>query len=384
MNTRNGLGRRSFLAWCGAGAATVAGASMAAAQANSKNASAAASSLRVLGRTGLKVSSVGVGAMQTTEPAVLQAAFERGVNYVDTARAYKGGRNEEVVGQALKGWRDKVIVATKVRPGLAEKADLLKCFDESRAALGVDVVDVLQLHDLRAKAAVMAAGPREALKELKAQGKAKFLGVTTHTGQVEVINAVLDDPEKLFDVVLVAYNFTSPPELKEAIARAAKAKIGIVAMKTQAGGYKTDALGPISPHQAALKWVLTDPHVATTIPSMSNLDQVREDTEVMGMKLTAVDRQILDRYASAVAPAYCRLCASCEGTCPRGVAVADVNRALMYAQGYGDLELARGTYAALPRNASAAACADCTHCVAQCPNGLDVSAKMSAAQAMFV
>ena len=94
--------------------------------------------------------------------------------------------------------------------------------------------------------------------ELRKQGKVRFFGVTTHTNQTEVVNAIADDKDKFFDTVLVAHNFKSPPELKKAIARAAQAGIGVIAMKTQAGGYKTDALGAVSPHQAALKWVLQD------------------------------------------------------------------------------------------------------------------------------
>ena len=63
---------------------------------------------RTLGRTGLKVTIVSFGAMLTPEHEVMEAAFDMGVNYVDTARRYMGGRNEEIVGRALKGRRDKV------------------------------------------------------------------------------------------------------------------------------------------------------------------------------------------------------------------------------------------------------------------------------------
>ena len=82
----------------------------------------------------------------------------------------------------------------------------------------------------------------------------RFFGVTTHKNQPEVLNALVDDKDLFFDTALVAYNFESSPEIGEVIARLAKTGVGIIAMKTQAGGYKPGQLDSISPHQAALKW----------------------------------------------------------------------------------------------------------------------------------
>jgi predicted aldo/keto reductase-like oxidoreductase len=219
---------------------------------------------------------------------------------------------------------------------------------------------------------------------MRSQGKTRFVGVSTHKNEAEVIQAVVDDPEKFFDTVLVAYNFGSDPGVKEAIALAAKANIGVIAMKTQAGGYNTKELGDISPHQAALKWVLQDPNVHTTIPSMINLDQVREDTAVMGMKLTRADLDILNTYAMAIKSHYCHQCGACEATCPKGVDIPTINRCLMYAEGYGDLELARSTYTSeLVGPVSAAVCGECDHCVARCARGLDIPIRMRRAQTLF-
>ena len=119
------------------------------------------------------------------------------------------------------------------------------------------------------------------------------------------------------------------------------------------------------------------------IPAMVDLTQVKEDTEVMGMGFTTVDKQILSRYGDAIDPYYCRGCAQCDGTCPEGVDIATVNRSLMYAEGYRDLDLARAAYAGLPATQSAARCADCSTCVAQCANGLDLAARMREAQRLF-
>ena len=71
---------------------------------------------RTLGRTGLKITVVSFGAMLTPEAEVMEVAFDHGINYVDTARKYMGGKNEEIVGKALKGRRDRVYVASKILP----------------------------------------------------------------------------------------------------------------------------------------------------------------------------------------------------------------------------------------------------------------------------
>lgn len=340
---------------------------------------------RTLGRTGLKVAVVSFGAMLTPEAEVIQAGLEMGVNYVDTARKYMDGRNEGIVGQAIKGRRDKVFVATKTRPKSTTKQEIIQDVETSLEALKTDHIDVIQLHnvDNDNKDRLFNPETREALTQLRQQGKVRFFGVTSHTNQADILDALVNDPTRFFDTALIGYNFQSGPELKEAIARAAKAGIGIIAMKTQAGGYQTDAKEKISPHQAALKWVLQDTNVATTIPGMKDMSMLKEDLAVMGMKLTSADLKTLERYSRAVEGTYCHLCARCEPTCPKNVSISTVNRSLMYAEGYRDLALARATYREIERGSSATACASCSGCVARCVRGLDLAAKMSRARALF-
>jgi hypothetical protein len=339
---------------------------------------------RTLGRTGLKITVVSFGAMLTPEPEVIRVAIEQGVNYIDTARKYMGGKNEEIVGKAVKGLRDKVFIASKTLPESKTKAEIIRDVETSLKALETDHLDVIQLHNLTGKERIFIAETREALAQLKKQGKVRFCGVTTHKNEVEVLNALVDDPDRFFDTCLVKYNFKADKEVAAAIDRAASAGIGIIAMKTQAGGYDTTGLGRISQHQAALKWVLQNPKVTAAIPGMKDMAQLREDIAVMGMPFTYADERRLDRYAEAIAPFYCTFCGICEAGCPRGVEISTVNRALMYAEGgYRDLSLARATYAELPRQATAAACVDCESCAARCINGLDIAARMDHARGVL-
>jgi len=338
---------------------------------------------RTLGRTGLKITVVSFGAMLTPEPEVIRTALDHGVNYIDTARVYMGGRNEEVVAKAIKGIRNKVHVATKIRSRSRTKEAMIEDVETSLRALETDHIDVIQLHSLTGRERIFEPEMREALLRLRRQGKVRFFGVTTHTNEAEVVNALVDDPDRFFDMALVKYNFRSGEDVKKAIARAAQAGIGIVAMKTQAGGYTTDALGPISPHQAALKWALSDRNVTAAVPGMRDMAELREDIAVMGMRLTLADSLILRYYGAAVASQYCHMCGKCEETCPRGVQISVVNRSLMYAESYRSPELARTTYGGIPPQASAAACLGCGRCTARCVNGLDIAAKMARAREMM-
>jgi predicted aldo/keto reductase-like oxidoreductase len=235
---------------------------------------------------------------------------------------------------------------------------------------------------------------REALQKLIDQGKIRVPGVTTHGGQETVLAAVRK--HGFYRVVLVAYNFRSDSGLKamiksalrggetlsEAIRDAAAAGIGIVAMKTQAGGYAVKDGGP-SPHQAALAWVLENPGVATTIPSMVSYAQVDENVKARGMRLGWSGRKTLALYSRAIADRHCALCGKCSGSCARGVDVSGVLRSLTYYEGYGRAELARETYRSLGGSRDAAPCADCGACSVVCRQGLPVARLARRAHALL-
>jgi predicted aldo/keto reductase-like oxidoreductase len=373
------MNRRDFLKIGMAGAATLSlGLAGSAGVLNAQ--SPPGQEYRVLGRTGLKVKAVSFGAMLTPEYEVIRAGLDMGINYVDTARVYLNGRSEEIVAKAIKGIRDKLYVATKTRRNSNTREEIIKDVEMSLTNLQTDHIDVIQLHNLDSPGRAFIPEVREAYVKLREQGKVRFFGVTTHTNQAEVVNAIADDPTKFFDTVLVQYNFKADPSVKQAIARAAKAGVGVIAMKTQAGGYKTEEMGQVSPHQAALKWVLRDSNVTTAIPGMKTLAHIEELLPVGGLKLARSDERILERYGQAIDPYYCRLCGECEVTCPKGVQISVVNRALMYAEGYGEQRLAKETFYEAQNRAL---CSSCTTCVARCVNGLSIAAKMKDARRTF-
>jgi aryl-alcohol dehydrogenase-like predicted oxidoreductase len=366
----------------GAGVATAASAPGAPPEAVAAPSPAGVAEKRPLGKTGFQVSTVGFGAMITRDPEVIRAAVDRGVDYVDTADCYMGGENERIVGRALAGIRDKVVLATKVH--IAPVDQMIRSAENSLRSLKVDVIDLLQLHGISTEGEVTDGRAREALQKLIEQGKVRAAGVTTHSGQETVLRAVRK--HGFYKTVLVAYNFRSDTGVTAAVKGAlglseglsntirsvGESGIGIIGMKTQAGGYPSPP-GGASPHQAALAWVLGNPGVATTIPSMTTYAQVEDNLGARGRRLSFSDRVALRRYAMEIGDRHCGLCGACDGVCPSGVDVQSVLRSLTYRDGYRREDLARASYAVLPPGRNASACGDCPSCAVSCPLRLPVA-----------
>lgn len=326
---------------------------------------------RTLGRTGLKATEVGMGVMITHDPDIVRAALDTGINYFDTARAYMGGRNEKILGQGLKGRRREAIIATKCHH-LGSKKRVINSVEKSLAALKVDVIDILQLHNLKSRDAVLLDDHLEALTELRKAGKIRFTGVTTHSNMIEVIEAAVES--KFYDTVLTSFNFQSPPELAKAIEKASAAGLGVIAMKIMTGGYRMEEIPGLNPYQAALRWVLLKRSVSTTIPSMASLEQLSQNAAVMGTTTTWRDDLSLQLYASIAGSRYCRACGSCRGQCGLGADIQTGMRGLMYEEGYGETAMAHRTLANI-----SIPCGSCRQCSVTCRFGLDVKGRMEAA-----
>lgn len=326
---------------------------------------------RVLGRTNLRVTEVSMGVMLTRDPDIVRAALDAGITYFDTARAYMGGRNEEILGRGLKGRRKEAVIATKCHQ-YGSKKRIVASVEKSLKALGTDYIDVLQLHNLTSRRPVLDEGNLEGLAEVKKSGKVRFIGVTSHNNMAEVMDAAVQAGS--YDTVLTSYNFLSPHGVADAIGRAADAGLGVIAMKTMSGGYRGDDYPGLNPYQASLRWVLRHRGVTTTIPSMSTFEQLRQNVAVTMTAGSIRDDIALQRYASLAGPRYCRACRSCLPQCPFGADVPAAMRGIMYDEGYGEPAMARETIAgaSLP-------CGGCGTCTVSCPNGLDVPRRMAAA-----
>ena len=341
---------------------------------------------RTLGKTGLKVTTLGFGCMITSDPSVITRAADLGINYFDTARGYQHGNNEKMVGAALKGKRKEVVLSTKT-PG-ANKEAALKDLDTSLKELGTDYVDIWYLHGKDSPAEVHD-DLIEAQQIAKKQGKIRFAGVSTHTGQKELLPWLAQ--KGVFDVVLAAYNFTMDSGMEQAVEAAAKGNLGVVGMKVMAGGFRSVKQGDPTFEKlhrqgallSALKWTLKNKNVATTIPSMTDMDQLEENLKAMAQPFGGVDEKLLATKLELISPLYCRLCGECEGTCAKGLPIQDTLRFLTYAEGYGQFALGRERFQELPVAQRTVRCGDCDECTVKCRHGVQVFSRMSRAQELF-
>jgi len=350
---------------------------------------------RVLGRTGMNVAEISFGAIQlhNTGIAPLNRAFELGVNYIDTASGYGGGNSERLLSEFLKEHRKDVILATKwsgllgyrkEEPHITTtKEELIKSTEDSLSRMQTDVIDVIQIHGASTAEQVNAPVVLEAFEELKKAGKVRFLGVSTHTNQNDVVNAAVESGA--YDVVLVAYNFMSPRNHKEALDNAKKANVGVVIMKA------VKALSPLAKtttpksvlFQGALKWVLEHDSVSNIIPTMANIQEVEEDIFVVGKKMSYGQRRALELYAQAIDRDYCRMCGTCTQNCPRGVEVTDILRYRTYYVADGDTAGATTLYRSLAVEQTVANCNKCGICNDACPYHLNVVEKLHQAHVMM-
>jgi uncharacterized protein len=339
---------------------------------------------RNFGKTGVKLPIVGMGVMQAGYRNLLQAALDSGIMTLDTAFGYGRGQSEQLIGEVVKGRpRDSYFINTKVylprdritglftREATGEMVS--KNLDTTLKRLGVEYVDVFGLHEVGHKEMVLYEPAMKAMEKAKKEGKARFLGVSFHKNEPELIQNVIDS--HFYDAILVSYNFKQRHYLsvRQAIAKAAEAGIGIIAMKIMGGPQSTDPLKPFNA-SAALKWVLQDPNVHTTVPGFCTFDEMNTDLAAMeDLALNQSEKEYLQKHAS-LPGLYCQQCGECLRQCLAGLPIPDLMRAYMYTYGYRDIKQGYDLIASLhlPRSI----CQDCGQCSVKCSIGFDVPGKI--------
>ena len=352
-----------------------------------------------LGRTGLEVADIGFGSsrLRDGQERLVEHAMARGINYFDTAEGYTDGAAERVIGKAIRGKRDQVILATKMFAGTdTSRQTMMATLDDSLRRLGSDHVDIFFNHAVNDVDRLRNDEWFEFVAQASKQGKFRFAGLSGHAGRlVECIDHGLD--EDMLDVILVGYNFgqdpafyeaftrsfdlvANQPDLPRVLARAHRQGVGTIAMKVLRGARLNDMrpyeTGGHTYAQAAFRWALSNPDIDATIVSMTSVELIDEYLGASGSVVaSAEDRRLLEHYAQLNGDTFCRhACNQCEGACPYGVPISDVLRTRMYAVDYRDVQFARDEYAMLAVNASA--CAGCSGapCQGACPHGLSIHA----------
>jgi uncharacterized protein len=342
---------------------------------------------RTLGKTGIELPVVSFGVMRADSPALIKAAITEGLVHFDTAHGYQNGKNEEMLGNIFKDQRrDSFVISTKVKPadvgkngelgpGSTKKA-FLETLDSSLQRLKMEYVDILYVHDNSARSGVLYPEMLEAVTAAKKAGKARHVGVSTHRNEPEVIQAAIDSG--VYEVVLTSINFKQGhvAEVRKAIAAAAKAGLGIIAMKTMAGGFHDkERTKPIN-CKAALKFVLSDENITTSIPGITNFDHLAMNASVnRDLVLTKEEQSDLALLDTLEGGLYCQGCRQCVPNCSKALPIPDLMRAYMYTYGYRDTHQAHALLTSLALEEHP--CAGCAVCTATCAKNFSVSERIS-------
>jgi predicted aldo/keto reductase-like oxidoreductase len=352
---------------------------------------------RTLGKTGLSLPVVSMGVMNADVPGLLRRAYELGIRHFDTAAGYQNGRNEEMVGRVIKemGVRDKVVIATKQpsrnhsQSAAEAKVRFIEGVEASLRRLQMDHVDILYDHAVDSVEDAQAEGPLEALQSLKKDGKTRFIGLSTHK-TVDVLSEAIR--LNLFDVGLVMLNYTMAHDagILSTIERAAKSGIGIVAMKTQAGGtVKPDAKLPkelpAASQTALLKWALNHEFITTAIPGFSTYEHLEQDFSVArNLAYTHEEERFLADKAFAANAEFCQQCGECRDDCPKQVDIPVLMRSHMYAVQYRNIGMAREMLASAAPGRGLEACGACESCLVTCRNTVQIGRKIAQLKAQSV
>jgi predicted aldo/keto reductase-like oxidoreductase len=362
-----------------------------------------------LGRTGLKISDISFGSSRLSagDEDLVRHAFDRGINYFDSADTYSGGESETTIGNALKGKRDKVFLTSKTMARADDsRGSMMTALETSLRRLQTDHVDVYFNHAVNDPARLKNPEWYEFVSQARSQGKIRFTGMSGHAGNLaECLDYAIDSGH--CDVILCAHNFGQDPrffqrftrnfdmiaiqpELPRLMEKANRHGVGVVVMKTLMGARLNDMRpyesGGATFSQAAFRWVLSNPNVDALIVTMTSRALIDEYLGASGARATAAqDLPLLNRYASLNGDSQCRpACNECADACPYGVPIADVMRTRMYARDYGDIRLARSEYAMLSGNAAACLSCDAKPCAGACPHGIATEVLLAATHRMLV
>jgi len=407
MNSKNSnLTRRKFLATSAAGLASAGlaniapGLAVAQTSAETKQSATGEIIYRTLGRTGMKIPIVSMGSGASTNAGMVQAAYEAGVRHFDSAANYQLGANEQMIGRVIKklGIRDKVNIGTKIytpaerrnmTPDLAKKK-LLKLIEGSLKRLRTDYVDIIYFHDVNSADDVKDPVVIEAFNYIKEQGKARAIGITTHSNMAAVINEAVS--AKAWDVILTSFNFTmaDDAEMMAAVKNAGENGIGLIAMKVMAGGGRWPNPETRQDYDNALittamfKWILRNEQITTIIPGFNNHEQLRLDiTVASNLELNEREKKFLSDNRITLSMGFCRQCKKCLASCPNDVDVPNLMRTHMYAAQYGDFRLARNTIDGIPKNQGLVNCTSCPTCTAECTNTVDIGRRIEELKLMY-
>jgi len=342
---------------------------------------------RILGKTGIKTPLISMGTSSATAAGFVRTAYEAGIKLFFSATYYGEGKNEQLVGEGLKGLpRDSFVVGTAVpsdgmdmRTGIFTKpfdpqAYITKA-EQSLKRFGLDYVDFFLFPYAGKRETVLNEGVLKAMEQLKKQGKTRFVGIASHSDTEEALKAATDSG--IFELAMIAYNYKTlnKESFNVSVANAVQAGIGIVAMKTTAGAAREKS-GPSLNTDAALKWVLQNQNISSIVSGMSSLEELQKNLAmIQNLKMSEKEFKDLNLTSlNSESGLYCHQCRKCIPECPHNLDIPTIMRSYMYAYGYKNTSQAWQTISGV--DISGRPCEKCSVCNINCTAGFDIRKKI--------
>ncbi|HUT79958.1 MAG TPA: aldo/keto reductase [Candidatus Bathyarchaeia archaeon] len=368
---------------------------------------------RTLGKTGIKTSILGFGAMRlpTTDPKdpslideelavkIIRQGIDGGINYIDSAYVYHRQQSEVIVGKALKdGYREKVAIQTKSPLRMINSPeDFDKFLEEELGRLQVKTIDVYLFHGLKKETyenKVLKFDLLEKAKLAKKDGKIKHLGFSSHDKNENVID-LLDTNE--FESILLQRNILDE-NYTEAINHAGKKGIGVCIMGPVAGGRLAleppkDLVNCLTPGKEtftdlAFKFVWSNPNVSLALSGMNTEQMVADNLAFASaneITLNSEEKIRVDKISQVykqLSDLICTQCGYCL-PCEQEVSITQILKQLIHWQVYG-WEKAKDFYNSIGNSPmfpgkNATACIECGECEDKCPQGIPIIEKLKEA-----
>ncbi|MDP4093276.1 MAG: aldo/keto reductase [Bacillota bacterium] len=359
---------------------------------------------REFGKTGIRISALGFGAMRLpSENAggksvfneeesikMMHRAFELGVNYIDTAPYYCDGVSENIVGKALKGWRDKVYLSTKNPIEDDSGEHWRQRLEKSLKKLDTDYIDFYHMWGISWDAYVnkinVKNGPLEAALKAKEEGLIRHISFSFHDA-AENLFKLIDTGN--FETMLCQYNLLDRSN-EEAIAHAKEKGLGVVIMGPVGGGKLGEPSEIIrnllpgnvsSSAEIALRFVLANPGVTCALSGMSSMEMVEENVKVASNGSPLSKNEIERINASMeenkrMSELYCTGCNYCM-PCPHEVNIPLNFQLMNYYRVYKLHDYAKSQYKQIGmfdwmKGKRADECIECGICEKKCPQKLQI------------
>jgi predicted aldo/keto reductase-like oxidoreductase len=345
---------------------------------------------------------------ESTATRMMKTAVDNGINYIDTARPYHGGKSEPLVGRALKGLRDKVQLATKLPSWLIKKReDLESNLNEQLEQLQTDHIDFYLLHALSDSRweNLMKLDVMEFMEKARAAGKIRYLCFSFHDG-LDAFKKIVDAYR--WDMCQIQLNFLDDNFQAgvEGLRYARGKDIGVVVMEPLKGGNLSipvpkdieaaaKAAGYVRPTLAelGLRWVWNNPEVGLLLSGMTAPEQMDQN---IGSASKGFPGSLTPKEFDLVKAAKdlfvnrmrvpCTGCAYCK-PCPQDVDIPQCFTNLNNAAIFGNWQAQKANYLYLLADdrdgRKASACVECGACESNCPQRIPIRAKLKEVAAAF-